>query len=109
VQLELRRIAPLRAANIVALLYALSMLIFAVPMFIIFSVIPGPSGADPQQQQFAFSSFRWLLLGYPVFGLVFGWFGGLIASYLYNLIAARLGGFRLEYLSAGTPPTLPTT
>ena len=102
-QLELRRITPLRAANIVALLYALSMLIMAIPMFIFFSLAPEPSSADPQQQQLSLSFFRWLLLAYPIFGLIFGWFTGLIGSWLYNLIAARLGGFQLEYDSREEP------
>jgi hypothetical protein len=106
-QLELRRVSPIRAANIVALLYGISMLVFAVPMFAVFSLVPEPPAADPQQPPMALSTFRWLLLAYPVFGLVFGWFGGLVGSYLYNAIAARLGGFKVEFTSIDSPSTAP--
>jgi hypothetical protein len=107
VQLELRRVSPLRAANIVAILYAVSMLIVAIPMFAVFSLLPEASTVDPQKQQLAWSTFRWILLAYPVFGLIFGWFGGLIGSCLYNAIAGTLGGFQLEYLSTGNPSQSP--
>lgn len=106
-QLELRHVGPIRAANIVALLYALSMLIFAIPMFVLFTFMPGPSSPNAQQQQIAFSVFRWVVVAYPFFGLVFGWFAGLIGSFIYNLIAARLGGFQLEYRSLEGPSGTP--
>jgi hypothetical protein len=104
-QLELRRVTPIRAANIVALLYGISMLLFTVPMFAVVSLVPEPPVTNPQQP-FSLSSFRWLLLiGYPFFGLVFGWFSGLVGSYLYNAIAARLGGFEVEFASISPSAT----
>jgi hypothetical protein len=97
-QLELRRVSPIRAANTLALLYALSMLIFMVPFFVIFSLVPEPTNAN-LQAPYMFPTFRWLLVAQPVFGLVFGWFSGLIGSYIYNLIATRLGGLQIECVS----------
>jgi len=76
-------------------------------MFMIFSLMPEPSGVDAQQQEFGLATYRWLLLLYPVFGLIFGWLGGLIGSYLYNFIAARVGGLQLEYSPRDTSPTSP--
>ena len=43
-QLELHRIAPVRAANVLALLYAFSMVLFAVPAFV---TLLGSSRATP--------------------------------------------------------------
>jgi hypothetical protein len=104
VKLELRHVTPIRAANVVSLLYAAAMLLVSVPMFILFSVLPEPVSADPQRPQIAFSVFRWVFLAYPVFGLVFGWLGGLIGSFLYNLISGKIGGLLFDYDSI-TPQT----
>lgn len=106
-QVELRRVSPLRAANVVALLYALSMLLMIVPMFVVMSLAPDPAAANPEQQALSLSAFRWLLLLYPVFGLVFGWIAGLVGSWLYNGIAGRLGGFELDLLTRSPAPGAP--
>ena len=98
-QLELHRIAPVRAANVLALLYAFSMVLFAVPAFALFSVLPEPPSSDPQQHKLALSTFRWFLLAYPVLGLAFGWAAGLVGANVYNFIAPRVGGLRLEFLT----------
>jgi heme A synthase len=92
----------LRAANIVSLLYALSMLAFALPMFFVLSLFPAPAG---QEQQLG--AFRWLVFIYPVLGLIFGWLGALVGAFLYNVIAGRIGGFHFDYepeLAASAPP-----
>jgi hypothetical protein len=104
-KLELRRVAPIRAANILALFYAATMLLFSVPVFVGFSLIPGPATSDPQQPQAIFSAFRWVLVIYPVFGLIFGWVGGWVGAHLYNFIAGRIGGLQFECLSPSTPST----
>jgi hypothetical protein len=107
-QLELRRVAPLRAANVLALLYAISMLVFAIPAFAIFSLMPEATTSDPEQSKQAFTAFRWfILVAYPMFGLVFGWFGGLVGASLYNAIAPRIGGLLFEYLPSQQPPGAP--
>ena len=97
--LELHHIAPLRAANVISLLYGLSMVLFAVPMFLLLAVLPDPSTTDPQQARLALANFRWFLLAYPVFGLVFGWLAGLVGAQLYNLIAPQIGGLCFEFES----------
>jgi hypothetical protein len=103
-QVELRRVEPVRAANVLALLYALSFLIVAIPMFFIFSMIPdmaGPTGEGTA----TFSNFRWLLILYPVMGLIFGWLQGLIGAFLYNIIASRTGGLQLDLPPVAAPVT----
>ena len=87
----------MRAANIVAILYALMMLIFCLPMLGFIWMIPTPAGQDPAEAEAVMSTFRWMLLGYPVFGAVFGWLGGLTSAWLYNQIARRVGGLKLEF------------
>jgi hypothetical protein len=106
-KLELRHVAPVRAANVVSLLDALSMLVVAVPMFALFSLLPEPTAPSSQQPQVAFSVFRWVFVAYPVLGLVFGWIAGLAGAFLYNLVAARVGGLRLAFLSWGPPAEPP--
>lgn len=101
-KLELRRVAPIRAANILALFYAGTMLLFSVPIFAGFSLIPEPAASDPQQAKAVFSALRWVLVIYPVFGLIFGWVGGWVGAHLYNFIAGRIGGLQFEYLSASS-------
>jgi hypothetical protein len=107
-QVELRRVAPVRAANVVALVSAISAALFALvllPFVWLFPFPPPPSGADPQPVDYAFRS---LILLYPVLGLVFGWFYGLVGAFVYNLIARWTGGLSLTFtggaLDAETPP-----
>lgn len=94
--LELRRVAPLRAANICALLYAAMMLAFALPMFAMFSAMPMPPFEEGEPNPFPFGLFRFLLIIYPLMGAVFGWFGGLIGAWVYNQVAKMLGGMLFE-------------
>jgi hypothetical protein len=104
VQVELRRVEPVRAANILAVLYGLSFLLVALPMVFIFSMIPDMTGTTGEGEALPFSTMKWFVLAYPIFGLVFGWLQGLIGAFLYNVIASRIGGFQLD-LPAVTAPT----
>jgi hypothetical protein len=102
-QVELRRVEPVRAANVLALLYALSFMIVAIPMFFIFSMIPDMAGTTGEGGAMQFSNFRWFLIAYPIMGLVFGWLQGLIGAFLYNIIASRTGGFQFELPQVSMP------
>lgn len=94
---EIRRIAPVRAGNIVAVLYALMMAAMTLIMFPIFSLVPMP---EPQPGQpdpaSAFRMMRWLLLLYPLFGLISGWFFGCLGAVVYNFVQRWTGGLLLE-------------
>lgn len=80
------------------------MLLFSIPAVAIFSLMPEATPADPQQSRQAFTAFRWfILVAYPLFGLVFGWLGGLVAASLYNAIAPRIGGLLFDYLPQQPP------
>ena len=88
---ELRRIDPLRAANVAALVYGLIMGAFALialPFFLVAAFV-GEFGA-------AGLSVFFVVL-YPVMGLVMGWISGLLASAIYNFIVRWTGGLLLEF------------
>jgi hypothetical protein len=101
-QVELRRVEPVRAANVLAVLYALTFLIVALPMFFIFSMLPDMAGTTGEGDV-AISSMKWFVVAYPIFGLIFGWLQGLIGAAVYNLIAGRIGGFQLDLPPVAAP------
>jgi hypothetical protein len=92
---ELRRVHPLRAANVGALVYGLVMGVLALiafPFLLLFAMFapPGASGAGG----IGFAVFFILL--YPVMGLVMGWISGLLTSAVYNFIVRWTGGLLFE-------------
>jgi hypothetical protein len=98
VNLELRHVAPLRAANVLAILQAAMMALFSIPMLLMFSTMPMPDGPEAQGMGPPFAAFRWLILAYPILGAIVGWIAGLVGAFVYNLVAAYFGGLRLEFL-----------
>jgi Na+-driven multidrug efflux pump len=97
VSLEIRRTHPVRAANIGAVVYFILFALFAVPMAFFFSGdMAQRPGIDPAQQEEAARAMRWMMLGYPIVGAVFGWIGAAVGAAVYNLVAPRLGGLLLE-------------
>jgi len=96
---ELKRMDPLRTANVMAILYGLMMGAFALialPFFTLAAFV-SPSGefGDPGPV------FLVILLLYPVLGVVMGWVGGLLTSAIYNFIIIRLTGGLLFELDGG--------
>ncbi len=96
---ELTRIEPLRAANVMALVYGIlmtAMMLILVPIMLIVvgiaAIAQGQAGAGLGEAMGVLVVF----LLYPILGLVFGWISGLIASWAYNLIAGWIGGIRYE-------------
>ena len=93
---ELKRVDPLRAANVGALVYGLvlgAFALIALPFFLFASAL-APSdefgAAGP-----AFIIF--LVMLYPFMGLVMGWIGGLLTSAIYNFIITMSGGLLFEF------------
>ena len=94
-----KRVDPLRAANIGALVYRLLMSAFALlfsPFFLLAGIF-APSGgyAGPL---FAVG----MLVFYPIMGVVMGWISGLLTSAIYNFIIRWSGGLLLEFDSVPT-------
>jgi hypothetical protein len=92
-RLELKRIDPLRAANVVALVEGLLLAAFALiflPFFLLAMLIAPSEGLGAV----------WILLMlvlYPVMGVVFGWISGLLGAAIYNFVIRLSGGFLLEF------------
>ncbi len=80
-QFELTRVAPLQAANVMALVYGLVMLavvLIMLPFLLIFLLIGATAGGeDPAAFLGGAIGFAVVLVAYPVMGLVFGWIGGI--------------------------------
>ncbi len=93
---ELRRVAPLRAANVGALVYGLVMGVFALIALPFFLLVPilAPSGGLFGAGGVA--SAVLVVLVYPVMGLVMGWISGLLTAAIYNFIVRWTGGLLLE-------------
>ena len=98
---ELKRIDPLRAANIGALVYGLLTSAFALiflPFFLLASIL-APSGGRGVVGPFLVIL---MIVIYPVLGVVMGWISGLLTSAIYNLVVRWSGGLLLEF--DGVPP-----
>lgn len=99
---EMRRVDPLRAANLGGVVYGIVMAIFALlflPFMLLFAVIGHLSeGAGPA---------LWmplLLVIYPIIGAIMGWVSGLITAAIYNLAVGWIGGLRVELVEEPAGP-----
>ncbi len=100
---ELKRIAPLRAANVTAAVYGLMLTAFAL-LFFPFLLIALLLGSQ-QTSEFGGPLFAlFLLILYPIMGVVMGWISGLLGSAVYNLVVRWTGGVLFE-LSVVAPET----
>ena len=93
---QIVRIAPLRAANIVGALYLVLFAAFALVFAPFAGSVPVDPKVDPQQQESIRTMVRWMLIGYPFLGAVSGWIFALIGAALYNVLAPRIGGLAFE-------------
>jgi len=95
---ELKRVEPLRAANVGALVYCVMTTVFAVlfaPIVLLLSIF-GPD------QNIAWGLM--MLILYPVIGLIMGWISGLVTAAAYNVVIRLTGGLQLTMESAGHVP-----
>ena len=98
-QKELRRIAPLRAGVVVAILQGILGIIFAVPMFLIASLatLAGPNHPGASGQAAVPVIFTGVfILFVPLIYAITGFLTGLLGAAVYNLVAKWTGGFILE-------------
>ncbi len=87
-KIQISRFAPHQNAKVFAVLMALSSLVFAVPMFLMFSMMPMPEG---QQSPPAI-----MFLLFPIFYLVIGYVMVAIGCALYNVVSKFTGGIVYE-------------
>jgi hypothetical protein len=83
---RIKRIAPVQLGKLLAVIYALFSLIF-VPIFLIIS-LSSPQGKGPG---LLFSIIM------PVIYIIFGFVGGVIGAFIYNLSAKWVGGIEIEF------------
>lgn len=98
---ELKRVDPLRAANIGALVYGLLTGAFALvflPFFLLASILAPSEGMGIAGPALVIL----MLVAYPVMGVVMGWISGLLTSAIYNVVIRWSGGLLLEF--DGVPP-----
>ncbi len=90
---EIRRIEPVRFANVVAIVYALMFLVFAVlavPFLLLVPMSDTSGGASELGFMVGF------LLLYPFLVLIFVWLSGWLSAAIYNLVAGWIGGILIE-------------
>ena len=100
-RVTVRRIDVVRAANIVAALYAVAVVIFGLVVFVPLALIGGLAGARGGDAS-ATTALGAGIAGGIVFFLiavvfygVIGWITTAIACALYNVVAGRIGGFQV--------------
>jgi hypothetical protein len=90
---ELRRIEPLRAANVGGVVYGIltaAMVVVVLPFFFAVSAfLPASDAAAP-------GPIMLVLLLYPLLGAVMGWISGLLTAAIYNIVVRWTGGLQLE-------------
>lgn len=87
-KMQIRRFSPHQNAKVFAVLMALSSFVFAVPMFLMFSLMPAAEGrAKPGGLMF---------LLFPVMYLVMGYVTVAIGCWLYNIVCKYTGGIEYE-------------
>lgn len=90
---ELVRIAPIKAANVISLLYAILFGAMALLFLPFFAFLPLQ---DQQGNSVSAAPILTMILLYPVLGAVTGWIGVATMASLYNFIARRIGGIQVE-------------
>ncbi len=93
---HIKRIAPLQAGKVLAVLYGFMGLIF-LPFFVLAGLLGAFAGHD-QSGSGALAAGFMLIMGIfmPIAYAVMGFIFGVLGAALYNLIARWIGGFEVE-------------
>jgi hypothetical protein len=90
----IKRVGPVSCARIVGILYAM----FGVVTGAFFSIaaLVGGFGPDPSESAFGAMIGAGAVVTFPILYGMMGFVGTLIGAWLYNLLAASLGGIELD-------------
>lgn len=99
---EIRRIEPLRLANVLGLVYGIFTLVAAILFAAFHAWMPMGAMAGHRPHP---GLLRVALVFYPIVGAAWGWLGGLVGAALYNLVARWIGGIQVELTAP--PPVEP--
>ncbi len=97
---ELKHIEPLRAANVGAVVYGLLTFAFALlflPFVLLITSLAPSQGLPYGGPLIAL----FILVFYPLLGLVMGWISGLLSAAIYNFVIRWTGGVLVELDSVG--------
>lgn len=89
----LKRIAPLQAGKILAILYGILGLLF-LPVFLMIAAF---GSTLPAQQRVGMMAMGFgMMIAMPVFYAVMGFVFGSLGALIYNQVAKWIGGFEVE-------------
>ena len=102
---RISHISPLEIGTVLAVLYGTLALVIFVQLFLIFGLIAShlPQTAN-QQAMPAVGMIAGAVIA-PIFYAIFGFIGGVIAAFIYNLVASWTGG--IEFTLVDVAPALP--
>jgi len=88
---RLTNVSPLKFGIVLGVVYGVMALIFAVPFFLIFSMVGAATArTGGQALPVIFSGVFVIFL--PIIYTILGFIGGVIAAFIYNLVAKWTGG-----------------
>ncbi len=94
---RLKTIAPLQLGKMLAVIYGLLALVIA-PFFVLFSFIGAAAGARGAGGAAASLGFGiGMAIAMPVLYAFFGFIGGVLGGFVYNLVAKWIGGIEVEF------------
>jgi hypothetical protein len=96
-KIEIRNVTPLRLANVMGLVYCCIMTAFAVVFLPFFLLMLQLSPNAPEGGIAPALVTVFMLVLYPIIGLVAGWLMGLIGGAVYNFIVRWTGGILVEW------------
>ncbi|HEX5826190.1 MAG TPA: hypothetical protein VFY23_01605 [Candidatus Limnocylindrales bacterium] len=112
-RVTLRHIDVVRAANIVAVLYAVAVIVIGLLVFLplalvggLASIGTGDGNAGMAMGAGVLGGLMLLAFSVVAYG-VLGWITTAIACWLYNLVATRIGGLRFVVDVEGPAPSFP--
>jgi hypothetical protein len=95
---RLTNVNPLKLGITLAVIYGIMSLVFMIPIFLIMSLVGAASArTGPQALPAIFSGVFVIFL--PIIYAVLGFIGGVIAAFIYNLVAKWTGG--VEFITEG--------
>jgi hypothetical protein len=88
---KLTNINPLKLGITLGIIYGVLSLIFIIPVFAIMSVV-GAMGAKTGTQALPVIFTGVFIIFLPIIYAVFGFIGGVISAFIYNVVAKWTGG-----------------
>lgn len=96
--MTIKSVGVFSIAKVAAILYAALGLVFGMIMSLVNLVTSGIFGGTEQPPEFVGLLFgTWAVVFLPVFYGLIGFFGGAIASWLYNIVAPFVGGVEVTF------------